>query len=91
MRIVGLSASIASTCIVVHFMDWVGVSAFTLVFMFGSWSHLGWHPCLDGCLQLCLCSCSGGVCSRIGGHHGCGFMAVVVVWGVVLPECQTTC
>jgi len=56
------------------FMDvgLVGVPAFTLVFMFSSWLHLGWCPRLDGNLRLFLCSHLGVVCGHIGGCHGYG-------------------
>jgi len=69
-----LLAGIASAHIVVHFMDMglVGVPAFALVFTFGSQSHLGWCPRLDGLLHLCLCLHSGVVRGHIGGHHGYG-------------------
>jgi len=45
-----LLAGISGARVMARFMDEivVGVLTFGLVFMFGSQSHLGWHPCLDG-------------------------------------------
>ena len=51
-----------------HFMD-MGLVGY----LRSHWcSHLGWCPCLDGHLSLCLCSHSGVVHGHIGGHHGYG-------------------
>jgi hypothetical protein len=67
-------AGLASARVVARFMDvdLVGVPAFALVFAFGSRSHLGWRPRLDGRLRLCLCSRSGVVRGHIGGRRGYG-------------------